>query len=175
MRWLLVAILAYACLVLETAVFRPGGLAVQIDQHWTRPDLVLLVGLFLAFYFEPVEVFAAGWCLGLASDLVSVAGRLGLKALLFCLVLTAISTLRAEIPRTRIWVQFALALLLVFAVHLAWYAITRLAGGAGLWPARSCEEAVLDGLYSAVLAPYLFWIFTALRGPLRIAVPSRGD
>ncbi|MCX5677018.1 MAG: rod shape-determining protein MreD, partial [Planctomycetota bacterium] len=94
MRWLLVTILAYGCLILETTVFR-DGLAAQVDQHWTRPDLLLLAGLFLAFYFEPVEVFVAGWCLGLASDLVSVGGRLGLKALLFCLVLTAISALRA--------------------------------------------------------------------------------
>jgi hypothetical protein len=38
---------------------------------------------------------------------------------------------------------------------------------------RSAEEAILDGLFSAVLAPYLFWVFTAFRGPLRIAVPSR--
>jgi cell shape-determining protein MreD len=172
MRWLLVTILAYGCLVIETAVFRPGGLAVQVDQHWARPDLMLVIGLFLAFYFEPAQVFAAGWCLGLASDLVSVAGRLGLKAMLFCLLLAAVSAIRSEIPRTRIWVQFAAALVLVFVVHLAWYAVTRLASGAGLWLVRSGEEAVLDGLYSAVLAPYLFWGFTALRGPLRIAVQS---
>ena len=173
MRWLVVAILAYGCLVLETAVFRPDGLAVQVDQHWARPDLLLVIGLFLAFYFQPMEVFVAGWCLGMASDFTSVAGRLGLKALLFCLLLTAISAIRREIPHTRIWVQFGVALLLVFTVHLAWYAVTRLASGAGLWLARSGEEAMLDGLYSAVLAPYLFWAFTALRGPLRIAVPSR--
>jgi rod shape-determining protein MreD len=173
MRWLVVTILAYGCLVLETAAFRPGGLAVQIDQHWARPDLVLVAGLFLAFYFEPAEVFAAGWCMGLASDLANVAGRLGLKALLFCLVLAAISAIRSEIPRTRIWAQCAMALALVFAVHLAWYIITRLAMGAGLWLVRSGEEAILDGLYSAVLAPYLFWFFTAFRGPLRIAVPSK--
>jgi rod shape-determining protein MreD len=175
MRWLVVTILAYGCLLIETAVFRPGGLWFQVDGHWARPDLILVIGLFLAFYFEPVEVFVAGWCLGLASDLVSVGGRLGLKALLFCLVLAAISALRAEIPRTRIWVQFLLTLLVVFAVHLAWYAVTRLASGVGLWLARSAEEAMLDGLYSALLAPSLLAALSALRGPLRISVASRAD
>jgi rod shape-determining protein MreD len=172
MRWILLAALAYACLVLETAVFRPGALAVEVDGHWARPDLVLTVGLFLALFFEPAEVFIAGWCLGLASDLVTVTGRLGLKALLFCLVLTGISAVRTEFPRTRVWGHFAMALLLVFVVHLAWYVTTRLVGGAGLWLGRSAEESFLDALYSAVLAPYLFWGLLLLREPLRIAVPS---
>ena len=173
MRWLLVTILAYGCLLIERAVFWPGGLAVQVGQDWARPDLVLVAGLFLAFFFEPRQVFVAGWCLGLASDFAYLTGPLGLKALLFCLALAAISALRSELPRTRIWFQFFAALVLVFAVHLAWYVIARLAAGAGLWLVRSAEEAILDSLFSAVLAPYLFWAFTAFRGPLGIAVPSR--
>jgi len=172
MRWLLVAALAYGCLLIERAVFWPGGLAVHVDDHWARPDLVLVVGLFLAFFFEPLPVFVAGWCLGLSSDFAYLAGPLGLKALLSCLALPAVSAVRAEIPRTRIWVQFASALVLVFAVHWVWYVTARLTAGAGLWPVRSAEEALLDALYSAVLAPYLFMAFLALRGPLRIAVPS---
>ncbi|MBM4017283.1 MAG: hypothetical protein FJ288_02990 [Planctomycetes bacterium] len=172
MRWLLVAAISYVCLVVETAAFRPGALAIEVDGHWARPDLVLAVGLFVAFFFEPAEVFVAGWCLGLASDLVSVAGRLGLKALLFSAVLAAVSLIRTDLPRTRIWGHFATALVVVFAVHLAWYVTTRLVGGAGLWLGRSAEESFLDAFYTAVLAPYLFWGLLAIRVPLRIAVGS---
>ena len=172
MRWLLVAALAYGCLLIERTVFWSGGLAIHVDEHWARPDIVLVAGLFLAFFFKPLPVFIAGWCLGMSSDFAYLAGPLGLKALLFCLVLSAISAIRFKIPRTRILVQFASALALVFAVHWVWYVAARLAAGAGLWPVRSAEEAILDALYSAVLAPYLFMAFLTLRGPLRIAVPS---
>ena len=172
MRWLLVAILAYLCLIIEKAVFGAGALAIHVDGHWARPDLMLVMGLFLAFFFEPAEVFIAAWCLGMASDLVPEAGRLGLKALLFSVVLAGISHVRIAFPRTRVWGQFATTLLLVFAVHLAWYVITRLVGGAGLWLGRSAEESFLDAVYSAVLAPYLFWALLLARGPLRISVAA---
>ncbi len=174
MRWLFVAILAYTCLIIETAAFRPGGLAVQVDGHWVRPDMMLLVGMFLAFFFEPRHVFVAGWGLGLASDIVSVAGRLGLKALLFCLALYLVTYARTVISRTRPLTQFLVCLVVVFAVHLVWYVTTLLVSGAGLSPVRSAEASALDALYSAVLAPYLFWLMLLLRSPLGIvAAESR--
>jgi len=168
MRWLLVAIQAYACLVVETSAFRPGVLAVQVDEHWVRPDLMLVLGMFLAFYFEPGHVFIAGWLLGLASDIVSVAGRLGLKAILFCLALYLVSHMRTNITRTRPLTQFFACLVLVFAVHLVWYVTTLLVSGAGLWLLRSAEASALDALYSAVLAPYLFWLLMLIRAPLGV-------
>ena len=82
MRWILLGIVGYVSLVIQAAVFRPGGLAVPIDGHWTRPDLVLIVALFIALYFQPRDVFIATWCLGLGADLVSVSGRLGVQALM---------------------------------------------------------------------------------------------
>ena len=175
MRWLLVAIIAYVLVVIETAVFLPGGLAVEVDAHPVRPDLLLALGLFLAFFFPPREVFVAGWFLGLASDLVSVAGRLGLKALLFCLVLYLVSHLRGNLPRQRAIVQFAVALVTVFAVRWVWHLATALVGGA--WPPvlRSAEISFLDALYTAVLAPYLFWILLLLRSPLGLSASALGQ
>lgn len=35
---------------------------------------------------------------------------------------------------------------------------------------RSVEEAALDATYSAILAPYVFWLLMRLRGPLGILV-----
>jgi rod shape-determining protein MreD len=172
-RWLLVAILGYACLVLQTAAFRPGALAVPINGYWTRPDLALVVGLFLALYLEPYEVFVVGWCLGLASDVVSVSGPLGLQALVMSLLLLAVSHARGAVNRTRILTQFLLALALVAAAHLVWYLATRYLQGIPLAFLQSVEQAVLDAAYSAVLAPYLFWILERLRRPLGVTGESR--
>jgi rod shape-determining protein MreD len=172
-RWLLVAILGYACLVLQTSAFRAGGLAVQIDGHWTRPDLVMILGLFLALRLEPYQVFVIGWCLGLASDLVSVAGRLGLGALLLSLALGLLSLLRDASNPRHVITQFLLAMGAVAATHLVWYLAMRLLEGAPLGIGRSIEQAVLDALYSAVLAPYLFWLLERLRGPLGVTADGR--
>jgi rod shape-determining protein MreD len=165
-RWVVVAILAYLCLVVQTTLFRPGILAIEIDGHWARPDLILILGVFLALCLEPHEVFVVGWCFGLASDLVGVAGRLGTGALLFCLVLYLISFLRTGVFVARVAVQFLLCLAAVFAVHWGWYVATRYLEAAPLWVGRSAEEASLDALYSAFLAPYLFWLALRLREPL---------
>ena len=132
MRWFLVAILGYASLVLQTAAFRPGALAIPIDGYWTRPDLALLLGLFIALYFEPYEVFVAAWCLGLASDVVSVSGRLGLQALVFSLVCLAVSHVRTAFMRTRVLTHFLLSLAVVAAAHLAWYLAAQYDRGLGM-------------------------------------------
>lgn len=170
MRWLLVAILGYASLVIQTAVFRPGGLALPIDGHWTRPDLVLILGLFLALYFRPSEVFVAGWCLGMAADLVTVGGTLGMYALLFCGVLTGLSYLRENLNRRWILTQSVLCFAAVLVTHLAWYQAARYFAGDPPAILRSVEESVLDAAYAAILAPYVIWLLMRLRGPLGVTV-----
>ena len=173
MRWLLVAILAYACLVLQTAAFRPGGLAVPVDGLWARPDLVLLLGLFLALYLDPYETFVIGWCLGLASDLVSISGRLGVQPILMSLVLAVVCHGRGLFSRTRVLTQFLLAFGVVALVHFLWYLATGFFEDAPLAIGRSMEQALLDALYAAVLAPYLFWVLERLRSALGVADEAR--
>ena len=170
MRWVVIAILGYVCIVLEALFFRQGLLAIRIDGQWIRPDLLLVLGLFLALHLESHEVFVVGWCFGLASDLVSVAGRLGVGALLFCLVLYLISLLRKGFFGTRVLAQFLLCLGAVFIVHWAWFLATAGLNAAPLRTWQVAEQAALDALYSAFLAPYLFWLFARLRGPLRLPV-----
>lgn len=170
MRWILVGILGYASLVLQTAVFRPGGLAIPVDGHWTRPDLVLTLAVFMALYFRPREVFIATWCLGFGADLVSVTGRLGIYALLFCVVLTALSWARGSLNRGWVLTQSALAFAAVLVIHFGWYLAARHFGGAPPAILRSVEQSVLDAAYSAILAPYVFWLLLRLRGPLGILV-----
>lgn len=170
MRWILVAIIGYAGLVIQTAVFRPGGLAVPIDGHWTRPDLALIVAVFVALYFQTHEVFIVTWLLGLGADLVSVSGRLGVQALAFSAVLTALSTVRRSLNRGWVLTQSVLCFAAVLVIHLAWYLAARHLAGAAPAVLRSVEEAALDAAYSAILAPYVFWLLMRLRGPLGILV-----
>ena len=101
MHWFLVAIMAYLCLVIQTTAFRVGAWRCRSGGHWARPDLLLVVGLFLALFYRPGEVFVAAWCLGLAADMVSGAGRLGLQALEFSTLLVLVSAFREAVPRTR--------------------------------------------------------------------------
>lgn len=170
MRWILVGILGYVSLVIQTAVFRPGGLAIPIHGHWTRPDLVLVVAVFIALYFQRHEVFIVTWCLGLGADLVNVSGRLGVLALLYCVLLTVLSAVRAGLNRTWVLTQSALTFAAVLVIHFGWYVATRYLGGADLAILRSVEESALDAAMTAILAPYIFWLLLRLRGPLGIVV-----
>ena len=172
MRWLLVAILGYGGLVIQTTLFQPGALAVLIDGHWARPDLLLMLGLFLALYLKPHEVFLAAWGLGLGADFISISGRLGIQAFLWAAALAALAHLRHNLDRTRVVTQVLLALAAVTALHLAWYLTARLVDGAPLAVGRSIEQAVLDGLYTALLAPYVFWVLARLRGPLGVTTQT---
>jgi len=169
-RWVVVAILAYVCIVIEQSLFRPGLLAIGIGGSSVRPDLLLVLGVFLALHLESYESFVVGWCFGLASDLVSVTGRLGVGAFLFCLVLYLIGFLRKGVFGARVLAQFLICFGAVFIVHWAWFLATAGLNAAPLRTWQVAEQAALDALYSAFLAPYLFWLFAMLRGPLRLPV-----
>jgi rod shape-determining protein MreD len=165
MRWLVVAVLAYVFLVLQTTLFGPGGLAIEIGRHRPAPDLVLVLGIFLALYWEPHEAYVAGWCLGLGSDLADVTGRLGVWALLFALVLWALGFFRTGLIRTRVVTQVAVSVVVVFVVHLLGYVTN---GYPDVAVGFLAAEAFLDGVYTAVLAPFVFWFLMLFRGPLRL-------
>jgi rod shape-determining protein MreD len=168
-RWFLITIVAYICLVAQTTAFRVGALALPVGDHWARPDLLLVVGLFLALFYRPGEVFVAGWLLGLAADMAGGGGRLGLLALEYSVLLAIISALRQALPRTRVLGQFAATLVVAFIVRLVWHLVTPMVGGA--WPSLTyaLAGATLDAIYTAILAPYIFWLLTLLRAPLGLA------
>jgi len=174
-RWFLVVILAYAAIVAEMLLFRPGVLAVQMAGHWARPDLLLVLGVFLALHLESHETFVVAWCFGLAFDLAAVAGRLGVGALLFALVLYLVGLFRKSVVGARVLAQFLLCFGVCLAIHWAWYVAARYLEAAPIKVWRSAEEALLDALYTAFLAPYLFWLFRSLRGALRLATAAPAD
>ena len=170
MRWLLLAILAYVLLLVQVTLFIPGALAVPVHGHWVRPDLVLLVGVFVALYFEPRQTLVAACAFGLAADLAAVTGRLGLNALLFAAVLVVLSLVRGVLNRRWVMTQSVVAFGVVLLVHAGGYMAARYLAGGAVAPLRSLEEAALDAVYAGILAPYVIWGLLRLRGPLGVTV-----
>jgi len=171
-RWFLFAILAYACLVFQATFFRPGLMALRVGGYGFRPDLILILGVFLVLYFKPTEVFFAAWCLGFLWDLdpSKAVGRLGTGALLFGLILWGAALVRPTLGRPRIPLDLGLTFAMVFVIHFLAYLATGYLEGQPIGPDRMAVSSFLDAAYSAVLAPYLLWAFGRLRGPMRLAI-----
>jgi rod shape-determining protein MreD len=162
MRWPVLVILAYVLMVVQTTLFDRSLLALHLGDVWIKPDLLLLLALFVALVAEPAEVFMAAWSLGLAEDLVLQQGPLGVGALLFGLAAYLAALARGLLPVGRILSQVLLALGFVFAVRVAQVGVlswlTDSQAGLGYVLGRS----VGDAAYSAPLAPYVFWLLKKL-------------
>ncbi len=165
MRWYLVAIFAYVLAIVQTTLFDTGLLAFQVFHLFIRPDLLLLLALFVALCVPPGQAFIAAFCLGLMEDLSVHQGPLFVAALLFAGSAYLVSLLRGLLPWERILGQVVLALSAVFLVRLghqvALFWLIESRAGMG----RMLEKALGDAVGSAILAPYLFWLLarTTLR------------
>lgn len=155
MRWYLVLIFGYVFAVLQTSLFVPDLLAVRL----ARPDLLLLLAIFIALSAAPHQVFFAAWGLGLVADLIGMhEGPLGLTALLFAFPAYGLSLARSHLVTDRILVQVLLAAGLTFAVRTAQVVLhTWLTSGVPSW-SYAFERAFGDAIYTALLAPYLLWL-----------------
>lgn len=168
MRWALIAILAYLAMVVETIVFRSGPLAFHVEGQLIRPDLLLILGVFAALAFEPFEVLVMGWGLGLMADLGARSGWMGVRPLMFAVLLFAGSYLQGAIFRTRVVTQFALTFIAVFTIHWAGSLLGNYHTDLPLAVGSAAELAIFDAIYTAVLAPYVFWLLFLLREPLKL-------
>ena len=170
MRWYLFAVIAFVTVILQTTFFTEGSLDINISQQSVLPDILLILGMFVALSCRPFEAAISGWFLGFAMDIYSSAGRLGLAAIIFAVCLSGLAHIRGEIVKTRIVTQFIVALAVTFAVHLIRYMALYGMGESvmGFWMA--VRISFFDGVYTAVLAPYIFWLLHKVRGPLRLPV-----
>lgn len=131
------------------------------------PSFLLVTAVYYGFRWPASEAGIAGWALGLAADLTG-ATPIGAQSLSFALVAMIASQLRnilmTDHPLAQVLVTGLLGWLaysLVY-VHSAWW------GGWPGWSFALClKRAGWVALYSAVLAPYLFWL-------LERAVPLLG-
>lgn len=162
MRWYLLAIFAYILAVAQTTLFEPRLLGLNAFGVDVRPDLLLLVALFVALNVSPGTAFVAAWALGMVEGLSLHAGEgpLGVTALVFALAGWLVCLARPYLASTRILTQVLLALVVVSAVRLPqqmgllWLTDQ---SADGLFLLR---RSLGDAAYSAVLAPYLMWLLT---------------
>ncbi len=127
-----------------------------------HPSFLLVAAVYYGFRWPVSEAGIAGWVLGLAADLTS-GGLIGIQSLCFALAAMIASRLRgvllidhpvAQILTTGLlgWGAYSLTF-----VWLAWR------GGWTAWPfGMSLRAAGWFALYTAVLAPYLFWLLERL-------------
>ncbi len=148
MRWLRIALVLLAVLLVEsTFLSRP---------EWTylRPDLFLLLVLFLALKSPTKSGYVLYWLIGLAKDVFSL-DRLGVQALLLMVVGLAAETVRGKTFSDHWLTQIILTFILCTGLGVAGALI-----GAGLhgldWPILSSAGV------TAVLSPFALWLLAKL-------------
>lgn len=160
MRWTLVVIFAYLLAVLQTTLFAPNLLGLNAFGTSIRPDLLLLLALFLALRVPPGTAFVTGWALGFVEDLGLGQGPLGVTAVVFALMMALLSMAQQVLAPARLVVQVVLALAVTVTVRvpqqlILWW-LTHSEGDFLL----ALQRGLGDGLYTAILAPYLFWLLS---------------
>lgn len=160
MRWTLLVIFAYLLAVMQSTLFEPRLLGLGAFGLNIRPDLLLLLALFVALRVDAAAAFLTAWSLGLAESLCLHGGEgpLGVTPLLFALLAWLVCLLRPLVDSTRILVQVLLTLAAVFALRVPQQTVLLWLTGGHIDTAQVLQRGLGDAVYSAVLAPYLFWL-----------------
>jgi rod shape-determining protein MreD len=147
-------------LVIVTIVVAAGQTTVGhlMAINKVTPSFLLIAAVYYGFRWPTAEAGIAGWALGLAADLTGIT-PIGSQSLTYALAAMSASRLRLVLmtnhPMAQILVTGILGWLAysVVSVHGAWQ------GGWKVWSfGASLERAGWVALYTAVLAPYLFWL-----------------
>ena len=181
MRWLSLAILAYALLLLQTTVgslltFRAGALGP------VGPDLLALVATFVALNVRSgLDAMLAAWMLGLGLDLMTGAGPsvssvTGPMPLAYALAGGLVYQVREAFFRERLVTQALLAAGFCLAAHAMWLVLQWLlcARAAGVGLGRPLLAAVAVAAYTGALMPGASFVLKRMRRMLIVAPPPAG-
>lgn len=152
-RWFGLVIVTIVVAAAQTTV------AHLMSINKVEPSFLLVAAIYYGWRWPTAEAGIAGWTLGLAADLTGVTTPIGSQSLMFAVAAMAASRLRPVLmtnhPMAQILVTGMLGWLAysVVYVHGAWQ------GGWQVWSfGAGLERAGWVALYTAVLAPYLFWL-----------------
>ncbi len=161
MHWFGLVIVTIVVAAAQTSV---GSL---LTINMVAPSFLLVTAVYYGFRWSATEAGIAGWALGLAADLTG-ASPIGAHSLCFALAAVIASRLRSVVMTDHPLAQMLVTGLLgwlaysVIFTHAAWR------DGWTTWSfGLSLKRAGWVALYTALLAPYLFWL-------LERAVPLLG-
>ena len=162
MRWPLLLVLIFILLLMQTTLVR------WMDVAGARPDLLLILVLFVSLNARPDDSFLTSVLVGLCKDVYS-AQRFGLYTLLFAAVGVAVNLVRKDLFKEHFFTQMLVAVacagacnVVVSLVHMLTY---------GLWNGwHFLALSVAGAAYTAVVTPIGFAVLARLRrymGPRR--------
>jgi len=179
MRWVPLAILTYVLALGQTTL---GGM---IDIHLAkigpvRPDVLAIVAVYLALHVHSVvDTMLAAWALGLVVDLTTGAGTsdstvVGPMALAYALSAGCVYKIRGAVFREKVITQCTMTVVFCILAHWLWITAQWMLAFEGTTASGyvlMLVQAVLVGLYTAVLAPLVHVGLRAIRRWI-IAAPS---
>ena len=161
MRWVPLAILTYVLALGQTTL---GGM---IEINLTkigpiRPDVLAIVAVYAALHvYSVVDAMLVAWMLGLVVDLSTGAGTadstvVGPMALAYALAAGGVYKIRGAVFREKVVTQCAMTVVFCVLAHWLWITAQWTLAFEGTTTGGyvlMLVQAVLAGLYSALLAP----------------------
>jgi rod shape-determining protein MreD len=139
-----------------------------ISVKGIRPDLLLLFALYLGLYGRREDVVVGSWLAGLCKDFLTI-GPIGAFAVLFLLFGLLMARTREALFREHPLTQMILVFLAVLFLNTIFLIPLSIYFHLKNFPLLLLQAAGV-ALYSALLAPLCFFLFTKLRGLLGIGL-----
>ncbi|MBL7155578.1 MAG: rod shape-determining protein MreD [Candidatus Omnitrophica bacterium] len=147
----------FMLLVIEIAVFK------NLAIFGTRPELLLIFTVFFGFHFGIARGMEAGLVSGILKDVFSITG-FGINIFSFIAIGFLAGFLKNKLIKENFITQFTfsmLSVLILSSVYFLYLAeIVKNDIGTGFW-----KVVLYKGLYTAIFAPFLFFIFTLVFSP----------
>ena len=146
MRWLFFALLALAAVIAQTTA------APRLAVFGARPDVLLVVVVYLSLHARGQDAGFAAWTLGLLADLFTVE-RMGLLALSYLMASVVVLAVRELLFRDRLSTLVLLTAATGLLLRGGWILYRLLLYGTmGLSVGGALREMVLGALWSAAWA-----------------------
>ncbi len=180
MRWVVLILIGWVGVLLQTTfgeVWAIDGLAIGS----IAPDLLACVAVFCTLYVgRAANAMIVAWILGLMLDLATAGGPgaavVGPMAISYCIVARGLFEVREAMFRRRLSTRMLLTLVFCLASHLLWVTVQSiLAMGVTGWGEylRMLGQAVCISIYTALVAPLVFWLLDKVASWLFVAPVGR--
>lgn len=157
MRWLRILILIFAVSVVDTA------LLCHVSVAGMRPDLALILAVFVSLHTTALSSVPACWLMGLVKDIYSV-GPIGLNAFILSVCGGYISQTKDYVYKDHPLVQLFLTASAALLGNLIYLGMMFLSQGSSFGNPQAVAFRLLCGVtYTALPAPFLLLLLRGLK------------